>query len=188
MASITKSSPYTAVGIVALVAGSASADIYNDPGVFAPFGNAQVDFVWGNSDAGYTGELQWVDTALEGAPQTLWTNHNATSEQTFRVPRLFGAGERVDFRYEIVRGHLDVFESYDELDWVQFRVDDTDPLNVVVGIEDIRYPRGDMDHNDAIFRIVFTQSSVPAPGALALLSVGGVVMSRRRRESRPTKG
>lgn len=181
MPSIRSISSFTAAGMVALIAGSASADIYNDPGVFAPFGNAQVDFIWGSSSAGYTGELQWVDTAFEGAPQALWTNHNATPEQIYRVPRLFAAGERIDFRYEIVNGQIDAFESYDELDWIQFRVDDSDPLNVVIGVEDIRYPSGDMDHNDAIFRIVFTQASVPTPGSLALIGAGGVFMTRRRR-------
>ncbi len=40
MPSIDAISKFTAAGMVALIAGSASADIYNDPGVFAPFGNA----------------------------------------------------------------------------------------------------------------------------------------------------
>ena len=181
MPSITEMTKFTAAGMCALIAGSASADIYNDPGVFAPFGNAQVDIVWVSSNAGYTGEVQWVDTAFESGPRTLWTNHNATPEQVYRVPRLYAAGERVDFRYEIIRGRLDVFETFDESDWSQFRVDDSDPLNVIVGIEDIRYPDGDMDHNDAIFRVVFSQAAVPAPSALALLGTGGLFLARRRR-------
>ncbi len=122
-----------------------------------------------------------MDTAFEGAPQALWTNHNATPEQIYRVPRLFAAGERVDFRYEIIRGRIDAFESFDQADWSQFRVDSSDPTNVLVGVEDIRYPRSDMDHNDAIFRIVFTQASVPTPGSLALIGAGGVFMTRRHR-------
>ena len=181
MTTIRAISIYTAAGMGALIAGSASADIYNDPGVFAPFGNAQVDFVWVSSNAGYTGEVQWVDTAFESGSRTLWTNHDATREQVYRVPRLFGAGERVDFRYEIIRGRLDVFETFDESDWSQFSIDDSDPLNVIVGIEDIRYPNGDMDHNDAVFRVVFSQAAVPAPGALALLGTSGLFLARRRR-------
>ena len=170
-----------AIGTMTLLSSGASADVYADPGVFAPFGNAQVDFVWVDSNAGYTGELQWVDTAFEGAPQTIWTNHNAQSGQTHRVSRLFEMGERIDFRYEITNGGIDVFATYVENDWAQFSVDASDPYNVLVGIEDIRYPNGDMDHNDAIFRIVFTQAAVPAPGALALLSMGGLLAFPRRR-------
>jgi len=170
-----------AFAIVAAVAAGAHADIYQDPGIFAPFGNAQVDIIWGGSSAGYTGEVQWVDTAFESAPQTLWTNHNATPEQVYRIPRLFAAGERVDFRYEIISGNIDAFETFDPTDWPQFEVDASDPLSVVVGVEDIRYPSGDMDHNDAIFRVVFSQAAVPSPGSLALIGVGGVFMARRRR-------
>lgn len=179
-----KNSTTLVAATVTIAAGCTSlakADIYQDPGVFAPFGNAQVDFIWGGSSAGYTGELQWVDTAFESTPRTLWTNHNATPEQVYRVPRLFAAGERVDFRYEIIRGRLDVFETFDEGDWSQFRVDASDPTSVLVGVEDIRYPRGDMDHNDAVFRVVFSQATIPAPGAFALLGMSGLVMTRRRR-------
>ncbi|MBO6738466.1 MAG: PEP-CTERM sorting domain-containing protein [Phycisphaerales bacterium] len=174
-------STHAAFAIVAAVAAGAQADIYQDPGIFAPFGNAQVDIVWGGSSAGYTGEVQWVDTAFEGAPQTLWTNHNATAEQTYRIPRLFAAGERVDFRYEIISGNIDAFATFVPADWAQFSVDASDPRNVVVGVEDIRYPSGDMDHNDAVFRVVFSQAAVPSPGSLALIGAGGVFMTRRRR-------
>lgn len=171
-----------AFGIVASAAGVASADIYQDPGIFAPFGNAQVDIVWGGSNAGYTGEVQWVDTVFESTPQTLWNNHDATPEQTYRIPRLFSAGERIDFRYEIIAGNnIDAFATFNPADWAQFRVDASDPLNVLVGVEDIRYPSGDMDHNDAMFRVVFSQATVPSPGSLALIGAGGVFMTRRRR-------
>ena len=171
------------ISIVAAVASQASAGVYfaRDPGIFSPFDNAQVDVIWGGSDAGYTGKLQWVDTAFEGSPQTLWTNKNATPNQTWRVPRLFAAGERVDFRYEIIKGGIDAFATYEQDDWVQFDVNASNPLDVKVGVEDIRYPRGDMDHNDAMFRVVFSEAVVPSPGAIALLGAGGVFMVRRRR-------
>lgn len=172
-----------AFGIIAAVAGHASAGVYSatDPGIFSPYDNAQVDFVWVNSDAGYTGELQWVDTAFEAAPSTMWTNKNATSGQSFRVSRLFDAGERVDFRYEIIKGGIDAFASDQQADWYQFNVDATNPYDVLVGIEDIRYPSGDMDHNDAVFRVVFSQATVPSPGSIALIGAGGLFMVRRRR-------
>jgi len=173
----------TAITVFAGIAAQSSAGIYDsvDPGIFSPFNNAQVDVIWGHSHAGYTGKLQWVDTAFEADPQTLWTNKNATSNQTYRAPRLFSAGERVDFRYEIIRGGIDAFATYKERDWVQFEVDSSDPLDVIVGVEDIRYPRGDMDHNDAVFRVVFSQATVPSPGSLALMGAGGLFIVRRRR-------
>jgi hypothetical protein len=171
-----------AIGVFAMAAGTASADIVQptDPGIFSPFDNAQVYVSWISSDAGYTGELQWIDTAFEGGPQTLWTNKSATSGQQFELTRLFSAGERVDFRYEIIAGGIDLFSTGVQNDWAQFSVDASDPLDVIVGIEDIRYPDGDMDHNDAIFRVSFSQATVPAPGAFALMGLGGLLVSGRR--------
>ena len=176
----------TRISSIAVVAGFAahsSAGIYDpvDPGIFSPFDNAQVDVIWGYSHAGYTGRLSWVDSAFESDPQTLWTNKDATANQTYRVPRLFSMGERVDFQYQIIRGGLDKFSTADEQDWIQFEVDSSNPLDVIVGVEDIRYPRGDMDHNDAVFRVVFSEATVPSPGSLALLGAGGLFMVRRRR-------
>jgi len=172
-----------AIGIIASAAGHANAGVYNpsDPSIFSPYANAQVDFVWVNSDAGYTGELQWVDTAFEAAPSTMWTNKSASTGQTFRASRLFSMGERVDFRYEIIVGGIDSFASYEQADWYQFNVDASNPYDVIVGVEDIRYPSGDMDHNDAVFRVVFSQATVPSPGSIALFGAGGLFMVRRRR-------
>ena len=170
------------IGVVGMAASHAAADIvFEDPAVFAPFDNAQVDFVWHYSHAGFTGELRWVDNLFDAEPVTLWNNKTATRSQTFRAPRLFAAGERVDFQYEVVKGRLDTFSNFNENDWSQFKIDSSDPLSVRVGVEDIRYPRGDMDHNDAVFSIVFSQAAVPAPGAVALLGVGGLIATRRRR-------
>lgn len=172
-----------AIGVFAVSAGTASADIVqaSDPGIFSPFDNAQVQVYWISSDAGYTGEVQWIDTAFESSPQTLWTNKSAYSGQSYELPRLFSAGERIDFRYEIIAGGIDLFSTGVQNDWAQFSVDAGDPLNVIVGIEDIRYPDGDMDHNDAIFRVSFSEATVPAPGAFALMALGGVMASGRRR-------
>ena len=173
----------SAMGVFATIAGTASAGVFNatDPSIFSPYDNAQVDVVWGFSDAGYTWELQWVGTAFEGSPQTLWTDKSAVPQQSYRIPRLFASGERVDFRYEIIKGGIDSFATFELNDWAQFEVDASNPLDVIAGLEDIRYPRGDMDHNDAVFRVVFSQASVPSPGSLALLGAGGLFMTRRRR-------
>ncbi|NQX96068.1 MAG: PEP-CTERM sorting domain-containing protein [Erythrobacter sp.] len=170
------------IGAVGIAASHAAADIvWEDPAVFAPFDNAQVDFVWHSSKSGYTGELRWVDNVFDTEPVTMWTNKSASRSQTFRATRLYSKGERVDFQYEVVKGRKDTFSNFETNDWSQFEIDSSDPLSVRVGVEDIRYPRGDMDHNDAVFSIVFSQAVVPAPGALALLGLGGVIGVRRKR-------
>lgn len=164
-------------------AGLAQAGIAAPPslGIFAPCDDAQAEIFWVGSNAGYTGELSWINPDFEQAPVSLWTNHNATEGQSFILPRLFAQGERLDFSYKIIAGQYDFFSTADERDWPQFTVDASNPLDVLVGIEDIRLPRGDGDHNDAVFRVVFTHPNVPAPGAIALLGGGCLVMSRRRR-------
>lgn len=170
------------IGAAAVIATQAGAGIVQgDPTIVSPFDHAQVDVVWVGSSAGYTGELQWVGTGFEQPPQTLWTNKDATPEQSFRIPQLFSAGERVDFQYEIIRGGIDAFSTARPEDWAQFSVDASDPFDVLVGVEDIRLPRGDGDHNDAVFRVVFSQATVPSPGSVALLGMGGLIVTRRRR-------
>lgn len=168
-----------------LIATAASADISTpsaiDPGIYVPFDNAEVTIVWESSSAGYTGEVHMVDNSFEGAPIMLWDNHSATQGQEFTAQRLFDAGERIDFTYDVVTGGIDTFSTANESDWQQFRIDASDPNNITVGVEDIRYPQGDMDHNDAVFHVVFTPATVPAPGALALLAAGGGLCARRRR-------
>ncbi len=171
------------VGMVWVGAGVAGAGvvIFEDPGIFSPVANARVDVYWVGTDAGYTGELRWVDNAFESAPVTMYTNHAAAPGQTFTLPRLYGQGERVDFTYAVTTGGIDAFSTGVESDWSQFSTDATDPFDVIVGVEDIRFPSGDMDHNDAVFRVVFTETAVPAPGALALLGGGCLTLLRRRR-------
>ncbi|CAN0550388.1 unnamed protein product, partial [Laminaria digitata] len=179
----------SAIAVVAGIATSASAGLYvsSDPSIFSPFNNAQVDVYWEYSNAGYTGELQWVYTAFESSPQGLWTNKKyngvdgATSGQSYQLTRLFAQGERVDFSYAILKGKKDVFSTFEQADWAQFDVNAENPMDVLVRVEDIRYPGGDRDHNDAVFRVVFSQTTVPSPGAMALMGVGGVFMVRRRR-------
>ena len=170
-------------GSIFAISGTATAGIiqYDDPGIFSPFDNAQAEVVWVGSSAGYTGNLDWVNPDLESPDTTLWTNKSAKVDQRFMIPMLYSEGQRVDFTYEIIRGRKDAFSTADISDWGQFRVDSTDPLDVLVGIEDIRLPRGDSDYNDSVFRVVFSQAVVPAPGAYALIGGGCLLMSRRRR-------
>lgn len=177
--------PIAAATIVVLSLGAHAAQaglaVFEDPAIYSPIDGARVDIYWVDSSAGYTGELRWVDTAFEGAPQALWTNKSAAPNQRHTLPRLFGQGERVDFVYEIVSGALDSYFTGTEHDWSQFVVDDSDPFDVLVGVEDIRFPDGDMDHNDAVFRVVFSQAATPTPGTLSLLGGGCLAMVRRRR-------
>lgn len=161
---------------------SASIAITEDPGIISPCNDAQVEVIWIGSDAGYTGELSWVNPLENGSNIALWTNHSASAGDSFVLPGTFAEGQRIDFVYEIISGGIDIFSTANESDWGQFSVDASDPHNVIVGIEDIRLPGGDSDFNDAQFHVKFTCApNVPAPGAMALLGAGGLMMGRRRR-------
>jgi hypothetical protein len=160
---------------------SANVPIYDEISIITPCDNAQVEVFWMGSDAGYTGELSWINPLESGNDIALWTNHSAIEGQSFILPGLFTLGQRVDFSYEIIQGQQDFFSTANESDWGQFIVDDSNPVDVWVGIEDIRLPGGDSDHNDASFRVVFSHPAVPAPGAMALLGAGGLMFTRRRR-------
>ncbi len=151
-----------------------------DPGIFSPFDNAQVEVTWLGSDAGYTGNLNWLDPNILNTPTTLWNNKNATMNQSSMLPVILSQGQRLDFEYEIIVGGLDLFSMAQERDWDQFRVTEVDPSNFLVYIEDIRLPGGDADYNDAMFGVRFTPA-VPAPGAMALMGMGAVLAGRRRR-------
>ena len=156
----------------------------DEPGIFAPCDNAQAEIFWIGSDAGYTGELSYINPQESGNDISLWTNHSATAGQSVILPGLFNAGDRLDFSYEVIRGGLDFFSTANEADWGQFSIDATNPHDVYVGIEDIRLPGGDSDHNDAEFHIVFTCDvpATPTPGTAALLGAGGLMIGRRRRK------
>jgi len=160
----------------------ASIAITEDPGIVAPCDDSYAEVFWLGSDAGYTGELSWINPLESGSDVVLWNNHAASIGQSFVLPMTFAAGERLDFQYEIIAGGLDVFSTANENDWGQFSVDASNPYDVLVGIEDIRLPGGDSDFNDAEFNVVFTCGSVvPAPGSLAVLGAGGMLGLRRRR-------
>ena len=168
--------------IIALAITSAAtiahADIA-DPGVYSPFDNAQAKVTFVSSSAGYTGVMNWMNSDISTSV-TLLNNHESAIGDSVTLPTIFQAGDRIDFSYEVIRGGLDLFETANAADWAQFRVDASDPTNVMVGIEDIRLPRGDSDYNDAVFNVSFTQA-VPTPGSLALVGTGVLMVSRRRR-------
>lgn len=173
----------TGVFVFAGVTAVAGAEevVFDDPGIFAPTNNSRVDVYWVDSIAGYTGELRWEDTALNAPPTALWTNKSAVAGDQYTLGRLLSQGERVDFTYAVTVGQIDTFSMGNPGDWSQFMVDASNPFDVLVGVEDIRYPRGDMDHNDAVFRVVFSEVAVPAPASFALLGGGCLIMLRRRR-------
>lgn len=150
-------------------------------GIFSPFDNAQVEITWLGSNAGYTGVLSLVDLGSAIAPAELWNNHSAAVNDKVVASRLYNEGESVDFTYQVIRGGLDSFATFVQTDHQQFQIDASNPLEVLVGVEDIRYPNGDRDHNDAMFLVTFSPTEVPAPGALALFGSGLAMVSRRRR-------
>jgi hypothetical protein len=163
-------------------ASTALADITpEDPSILSPFDNAEVSVFWTGSDAAYNGKLFLVDLLSDSDSVLLWDNHSALENQSFKADRLYKEGDRVDFTYVISGQGRDSFSTFVESDWQQFSIDSSNPLEVIVSLEDIRKPNGDADHNDAVFRVVFTPATVPAPGALALLSSGALLAGRRRR-------
>lgn len=155
--------------------------VTTDPSILAPFEFTEVSVEWIGSSAGYTGELDWIDPDVPLVSTTLFNNHQAVAGQSYTIPRLYAQGERVDFSYDIIRGSNDFFSTATQSDWSQFRVDDTNPNTLVVAIEDIRRPGGDSDFNDVMFRVRFSQSAIPAPGAMGLLAMSSVALIRRRR-------
>jgi uncharacterized protein (TIGR03382 family) len=182
-----KSTPFAAAVLSALALASVAhadpVDSGDSPefGIITPFDNAQVEITWLGSNAGYTGVLSLVDLAVSGPSVQLWNNHGAAVNDKVVAPRLYNEGERVDFTYQIIQGGLDTFATYVQSDQQQFQIDASNPLEVLVNVEDIRYPNGDRDHNDAMFIVTFSPTEVPAPGALALFGSGLAMVSRRRR-------
>ena len=187
MMNTTKTKKTQAIMVMAGICGatsmaSANLAISDDPGIFSPCEGAHAEIIWMGSDAGYTGELNWINRLESNSSVTMFNNHAATVGQRYALPGTFALGERLDFSYQVIRGGLDFFSTENEADWSQFSVDASDPENVFVMIEDIRRPGGDGDYNDAMFRVEFTcETLVPAPGSFALLGLGGLVIGTRRR-------
>ena len=162
------------------VASIAHADIA-DPGIYSPFDNAEVRVTWLGSNAGYTGNLNWMNPNIANVSSTLWNNKTAVVDQSATLNVVMSQGQRIDFVYDVVIGGIDTFSTANESDWEQFQVTAIDANNFIVAVEDIRLPGGDADFNDAVFEVSFART-IPAPGSLALLGFGGALVTRRRRD------
>lgn len=148
-------------------------------GVFSPFDNAEVTIEWVGSRAGFRGELAWDDPDIWTTPVMLFYNKVAHAGERVVLPVMFDAGQEVALSYRTVTGIRDVFSITTPGDRAQFRVDDLDPLAVLVGIEDIRLPGGDRDFNDVQVRVLF--AALPGPSGLGVLGAGLLLTGLRRR-------
>lgn len=161
----------------AFAAGLAHADITGPAaGLYSPFDHASATITFVGSSAGYTGELAWISSIEDRSGLFVFNNKQSFAGESFTLPALFARGEEVLFRYEVIRGGLDSFAS--DTDRAQFRFTAISETEYLVGVEDIRLPRGDADYNDVEFRVSFAQ--VPTPGSLALLGLGGLCVRRKR--------
>ncbi len=175
------------------LAAAANADIIMGQPVTAPSGLSTATLEFRGSSAGYTGELYFLGWGTEGtvlnlAPNTngnhlgqlLFNNHESTSGSTVALLGEFESGSALHFAYVIVApsSKYDLFRTDVESDRYNFAYD---AESGDYRLEDLRrdYRNYDGDYNDAMFRVSF--QSIPAPGSLALLSLGGFAMTRRRR-------
>lgn len=180
-------------GLVAMgLSGSARADAVIGGPVVSPVGFSTATIEFTGSSAGYTGDfyfLGWgtADTILHFAPDTretglgqwLFNNHSSEVGAAVALDALFESQSVLHFAYEIVhpRPKRDLFRTDVGDDALNFVYDASTGF---YGVEDLRRSqRGyDGDFNDAEFAIEF--QSIPAPGSLMLLGLGGFALTRRR--------
>lgn len=172
---------------------AAHADIIMGQPVTTPSGRSTATLEFRGSSAGYTGEFYFLGWGTEGtilnlAPNTngndlgqlLFNNHESTYGSSVALLGEFESGSALHFAYVIVApsSKYDLFRTDVENDRYNFAYD---AENGDYRLEDLRrdYQNYDGDYNDAMFRVTF--QSIPAPGSLALLSLGGFAMTRRRR-------
>jgi hypothetical protein len=111
----------------------------------------------------------------------LFNNHVTPLGTTRELQGTFQAGDVLHFTYDILapsNALTDVLRTVVVNDREQFAWDPQEP---VLAVEDtyLDDPNSDHDYNDIIVSVHF--SSVPAPGALALLASAGLLAGGRRR-------
>jgi MYXO-CTERM domain-containing protein len=164
--------------------------------ITVPTDNVIVTLVLDHTSAAFTGNLYFLGsgdatTVLNPAPNSdptnqgffAFSNHNNPIGTTVELPGVFNAGDVLHFAYDIVapsNASTDVLRTDVAGDRNQFAYN-ADPNGAhYVMVEDV-YPGdgSDMDYNDIVFGLTF--EPVPAPGALALLGLAGVLGRPRRR-------
>ena len=171
-----------ALSVAGGISSAASASLtigFNDPAVLSPCDDATVTVEWMGSDASLAGTLSWINPSIINSTPVLFESQSAIVGDTVVLGQTYALGERVDFQYAVGGQNPQVFRTDRESDWSQFVVEQIDPLTVMVYIEDVRFPNGDGDFNDAVFQVSFNH--VPAPGPSALFGAGMVLMGARRR-------
>ncbi|UCD75836.1 MAG: hypothetical protein JSV91_02745 [Phycisphaerales bacterium] len=184
-----------AMAVVLIAAGVARAEIVAGDPVIVPFDGALATIEYLGEEADYTGDLyflgwgeeiaviEWAtSTDNTGLGQWLANNHNSDIGDTMLLEGTFSAGDVLHFAYNVT-------EVTDPPDGIAtYRTDDRDEGYLHLAwdfetgdfvVEDLPFYESDFDYNDAQFRITF--EAIPAPAVLALLGLGGLVSTRRRR-------
>ena len=188
---------HTLIGAMAgaiAIAGSAGAELIIGDPVTVPFDNATATIRFLGFEAEYAGDLyflgsgseiavtDWAENSDEtGLGQWLANNHSTTVGESKLLAGAFSAGAVLHFAYNVT-------EVTDPPDGIAtYRTDDRnegyqhfawDAATGDFRVEDLPFYESDFDYNDAMFHIEFEM--VPAPGALALLGLGGLMRRRRR--------
>lgn len=162
--------------------------------ITVPSDNVTITLVFDHTAALFTGNLYFLGsgnatTLLNPAPNTdptnqgffVVNNHTSTLGAHVVLPGVFQSGQVLHFAYDIIapsNASTDVLRTDVAGDRNQFA---WDTENQFFAIEDVylNNPQCDEDYNDIVIGVLFTP--VPAPGALALLGMAGLVGRRRRR-------
>ena len=162
--------------------------------IVVPTNNVTVTLIFDHSAAEFTGNLYFLGsgtatTVTNPAPNSdgtglgtfAFNNHTSTLFSAVALPGVYSAGTVLHFAYDIVApatATTDLLRTDVAGDRMQFA---WDPGNSFFEIEDVylNNPNCDQDYNDIVVGVCFIP--VPAPGALALLGVAGLLGCRRRR-------